>query len=243
MIFAAAMDERTKKFILVLCALLILLLLLFGFIYLIIDRYIKRKAKVMDNYMYPLLKYGIVRNRKQFVKALYYHENRLLFNESKWGFRLAILLTGVAFAVVYMCFEGNYKEFFSKIFELFPNIKWQTIGSINESLIETYPDMQLSGPSWMPASIFPSIISKNPDFSNPMLYCSMLYYISMFCSLIILTKAILAYIGRIKRGLLMSKKVFEKDLEKIDLDAIAVYSDSINSQTTKQNINNEGVNL
>ena len=220
MMFAATMDEKTKKIILVLCALFILLLLTFGFIYLVIDKYVKRKAKVMDNYMYPLLKTGIVKNKKDFVNALYYHENRLFFNESKWGFRLAILLTSVAFAVVYMCFQGNYNEFFTKVFELIPIVKWQTIGSINESLSISSPELQINGPSWLPVSIFPSVISKNPDFTNPMLYCSMLYYVSMIFALIILTKAVLAYIGRISRGLLMSKKVFERDLEKIDLDAI-----------------------
>ena len=45
MMFAATMDEKTKKIILVLCALFILLLLTFGFIYLVIDKYVKRKAK------------------------------------------------------------------------------------------------------------------------------------------------------------------------------------------------------
>ena len=240
MMLAAHLDERTKKFILVLCALLILLLLLFGFIYLIIDKYIKKRSKDMDNYMYPLLKYGIIKSRKQFLSALFYHEKRNFFNGSKWGFRLLILATSVAFGVVYICFEGSYSEFFSKVFDLFPKIKWQTIGEINETLIDTYPDLVLSGPEWMPASIFPSIISKNPDFSDPMLYCSMVYYLSIFCALVTLIKATLAFIARIRRGLLMSRKVFEKNLEKLDLDAVNTYSQAVNSQIPTQNDSNQG---
>lgn len=240
MMFAssAQMDERTKKFLLVLCALLIILLLIFGFIYLIIDKYMKRSSKAMDTYMYPLLKYRVVKTRGQFLKAMFYHERRKFFNESKWGFRIIVLLTAVAFGLTYIVFEGQYKEFFLKAFDIIPNIKWQTIGDINESLKDTYPELVLTGPKWMPASIFPSIISKNPDFKDPMLYCSLIYYASMICALFILTKAILAYIARFNRGVVMSKKVFEKNLEKLDLDAVNTYSESVNSSIPT---NNEGV--
>ena len=127
-----------------------------------------------------------------------------------------------------------------KVFDLFPKIKWQTIGEINETIIDTYPDLVLSGPEWMPASIFPSIISKNPDFSDPMLYCSMVYYLSIFCALVTLIKATLAFIARIRRGLLMSRKVFEKNLEKLDLDAVNTYSQAVNSQIPTQNDSNQG---
>ena len=41
----------------------------------------------------------------------------------------------------------------------------------------------------------------------------------------------------------MSKKVFERDLEKIDLDAINTYSNNINSMPPTQTDNNEGVKL
>ena len=35
----------------------------------------------------------------------------------------------------------------------------------------------LKGPGWMPATIIPSLIYNNPDFSDPMLFTSMIYYI------------------------------------------------------------------
>ena len=189
----------------------------------------KRSAKAMDTYMYPLLKYRIVKTRGQFLRALFYHEKRKFFNECKWGFRIIVLITLAAFGLTYMLFEGKYVEFFSKALEVFPIIKWQTIGEINETLIKEYPDLVLTGPKWMPVSLVPTFISKNPDFSNPMLYSSLIYYAFILCALFILTKAVLAYIARFNRGVVMSKKVFEKNLEKLDLDAVNTYSESLNS--------------
>ena len=232
---AAQMDERTKRFLLVLCALLIILLLIFGCIYLIIDKYMKRSAKAMDTYMYPLLRYRIVKTRGQFLRALFYHEKRKFFNECKWGFRIIVLITLVALGLTYMLFEGQYVEFFTKALDVIPNVKWQTIGEINETLAKDYPELILTGPEWMPASLIPSFISKNPDFSNPMLYSSLIYYAFMLCALFILTKAVLAYIARFNRGVLMSKKVFEKNLEKLDLDAVNTYSESVNSSLPNTN--------
>ena len=64
---------------------------------------------------------------------------------------------------------------------------------------------------------------------------SLIYYASMICALFILTKAILAYIARFNRGVVMSKKVFEKNLEKLDLDAVNTYSESVNSSIPTSN--------
>lgn len=227
MSFAFQLDEKTKKVILVLCALFILLLLIFGGIYLLIDKYMKKQSKKMDTYMYDLLKYGVVRNKKQLKEALYYHEKRLLFNQSKWPFRILILLTGVAWAIIFICFSGKAQDFFTEAFKLFPTIKWPTIKEINESILDE--NLKLTGPSWLPASIFPTFISKHPDFSSPMLYVSMLYYLCVLFCLIYLIKAILSCIARVKRGKKMANDVFQKDLEKLDLYSISTFSESVNS--------------
>ena len=82
MMFAIQLDERTKKVILVLCALFILILLVTGSIYSLIASYMKKESKKMDKYMYDLLKTRIVKTPMQFKKALFYHEQRSFFNNS-----------------------------------------------------------------------------------------------------------------------------------------------------------------
>lgn len=231
MFYAFQLDERSKKVLLVLCALFIVALLIFGGIYLLISNYMKKESKKMDNYMYDLLKAKIVKNTNQFKKALFYHEERSLFNNSKWSWRCMIILTGLSLFLVFACFSSNYSRFFSEAFKVFPQIKWPTIGEVNQALGEN----TLTGPSWMPASVFPSFISKNPDFSQPILYFSLLYYICMVICMFYLTRAILGYIARIKRGLKMSNDVFNKDLEKLDLFNIDNFSQSVNSPIPNQN--------
>lgn len=231
MVYAFQLDERSKKVLLVLCALFIVALLIFGGIYLLISNYMKRESKKMDNYMYDLLKTKIVKNTSQFKKALFYYEKRSLFNNAKWSWRCMIILTSLSLFLIFACFNSNYGRFFSEAFKILPQIKWPTIGEINQSLGEN----TLTGPSWMPASVFPSFISKNPDFSQPILYFSLLYYVCMIICVFYLIKAILGFIARIKRGLKMSTDVFNKDLEKIDLNNIENFSLNINSKIPNQN--------
>ena len=93
MMFAIQLDERTKKIILVLCALFILILLITGALYSITAAYMKKESRKMDKYMYDLLKTRIVKTPSQFKKALFYNEQRSFFNNSNWAFRAAIILS------------------------------------------------------------------------------------------------------------------------------------------------------
>ena len=229
MFLAAQMDERTKKILLVLCALFIIVLLIFGFIYVIIASYMKKQSKKMDNYMYDLLKLKVVRSPHQFRKAVLYHEERSLFNNSKWCYRIMVLLTGVAICLTYIVFKGDLKRFFTAVFDLIPIIKWPTVGETNEALSKIPGAALLSGPAWMPASVFPAIISKNPNFSDPILYASTIYYFAMLVCVFYLIRAILGYIARVHRGFKMAIKVFTKDLDKFDIGAIEDYSNAVNS--------------
>lgn len=234
MFLAAQMDERTKKVLLVLCALFIILLLIFGFIYVIITSYMKKESKKMDNYMYDLVRTKIVKTPFQFKKAVFYHEERSLFNNSKWPLRIMILLTGFAILLTYICFLGDLKRFFTAAFDLIPIIKWPTVGETNEALSQIPGAALLTGPDWMPASIFPTFISKNPDFSDPVLYASTIYYVCMLMCVFYLIRAILGLIARIHRGMKMSTQVFTKDLDKFDIGSITDYSNAVNSSVPNE---------
>lgn len=234
MFLAAQMDERTKKVLLVLCALFIILLLIFGGIYVAIEKYMKKESKKMDNYMYDLLKLRLVKTPFQFKKAVFYHEERNLFNGCKWSFRVILLLTGFAILLTYICFLGDLKRFFTAVFDLIPIIKWPTVGETNEALSAIPGASLLSGPDWMPASVFPAFISKNPNFSDPVLYASTIYYVCILVCVFSLIRAILACIARVHRGMKMSTQVFIKDLDKFDIGTVQDYSESINSDVPNQ---------
>ena len=234
MFLAAQLDERTKKILLVLCALFIIVLLIFGAIYVMISKYMQKESKKMDNYMYDLLKLRIVKTPFQFKKAVFYHEERSLFNNAKWSWRVMIILTGFGFLLTYICFKGDYQRFFTAVFDLFPIIKWQTVGETNEALANIPGATLLPGPSWMPASVFPTFISKNPNFGSPVLYFSTIYYVCMIACLFTQLKAVLGLIARMTRGIKMSTEVFEKDISKLDLGSISEYSETINSPVPNQ---------
>lgn len=229
MFLAAQLDERTKKILLVLCALFIIVLLIFGTIYVMISKYMQKESKKMDNYMYDLLKLRIVKTPFQFKKAVFYHEERSLFNNAKWAWRVMLILTGFGFLLTYICFKGDYLRFFTAVFDLFPIIKWQTVGETNEALANIPGATLLSGPSWMPASVFPTFISKNPNFAEPVLYGSTIYYTCMLACLLALIRAILGCIARVHRGMKMSVKVFTKDLDKFDIGTVLDYNYIVNS--------------
>lgn len=229
------LDERSKKVALVLLALFIIILLVFGLIYLIVDKYMQHESKKMDAYMVDLLKYGLVTNTHQFKDALNYFEKRSLYNNSKWPIRIIVALTLISLLVIKIFFEGNFNSFFVEAFKLIPTIKWQTIGEVNEALRKIDPNAALiPGFSWLPVSLLPNFISKNPNFSNPMLYFSAIYYIIMLSCIFVLTKAILGYISRVNRGNKLSISVFKKDLDKFDISTVEDFANQINSNVPQQ---------
>ena len=145
-----------------------------------------------------------------------------------------ILLTGFAILLTYICFLGDLKRFFTAAFDLIPIIKWPTVGETNEALSQIPGAALLTGPDWMPASIFPTFISKNPDFSDPVLYASTIYYVCMLMCVFYLIRAILGLIARIHRGMKMSTQVFTKDLDKFDIGSITDYSNAVNSSVPNE---------
>jgi hypothetical protein len=170
----------------------------------------------------------------QFKKALFYHEERSFFNNSKWAWRVIILLTGFSVLLTYLCFKADYHRFFTAVFDLFPIIKWQTVGETNEVLSNIEGASLLPGPDWLPASVFPQFISKEPNFKDPSLYASTIYYVCILMCGVTLFKSVLGCISRIHRGIKMSTQVFTKDLDKFDIGTVLDYSNAVNSKVPNE---------
>jgi len=244
------LDERTRKVLLVLAALFILLLLIMGGIYALIDAYMKKEAKRLDTYMYDLLKTRIVKKPSQFIAAVNYYEERSLYKNSVGGWWLLILATLAIVGISYIIADGHHLQYVTEIGLLFPNVSWQTTGQYNENLrellLETgrileYEAMKLQGPEFLPASVFPTFTVKEglaEAFQGITLYISIIYWVLSLIALFIITKAILGYVARTFRGAKMSKKVFQKNLDTINLDTIC----DLTSQQSEANFLKESQN-
>lgn len=211
-------DERTKKAFLVLCALFILILLIFGLIYSLIARYLRPKAKKIDSYMFDLCKYQIVKTPKDFFEAVKYYEKRRVYETSRWFFRGVILLIVLILGYGFLFNDGNIKQLFLEGKNIFPIIKWQTIGDINKTLLEQNQPT-IPGFDWMPVTLLPNIIMKdslNPK--DPNLYISLLIYLILIVLLFNISGCALTYFVRLKRGKLKSKEVFEKSLDNFNIN-------------------------
>lgn len=234
--FAFKLDERTKKVALVLCALFIILLLILGVIYLVIDRYMKKEAKKMDVYMYDLLKYRIVKTPAKFKTAVSYFEKRSLFVNSRLPWLLLILLVVAGIVTATIAFNGQIKEFFLEFYKLFPKVYWPTVRKVNEELAAMGSDMKISGPGWMPASTFPTFdwsafVGKAATETTPevigaskggLFYASAVYWIATYVFFVMLMGAILGYVARVNRAKKLAHQVFVKDLEKVDLASAVI---------------------
>lgn len=231
MMLFSQFEEKTSKIILVICVLFILILFFFGFLRYVINKYMEKESKKLDGFMIDLLKNDIVKNSHQFKKAYFYTEKRLFYNKSKWCFRVFFFVTALAFIAILLFFNSQYSAFFKKAFELLPTLKWPTIKETNELLSQVEGAPLLKGPGWMPATIIPSLIYNNPDFTDPMLFTSMIYYIIILICLFSLAKAILAHVARKKRCKKIAPIIFNDKNIKEDL---YVFSQSINSKIPNQ---------
>ena len=127
---------------------------------------------------------------------------------------LIVLILGYGF----LFNDGNIKQLFLEGKNIFPIIKWQTIGDINKTLLEQNQPT-IPGFDWMPVTLLPNIIMKdslNPK--DPNLYISLLIYLILIVLLFNISGCALTYFVRLKRGKLKSKEVFEKSLDNFNIN-------------------------
>lgn len=213
-------DERTKKAFLVVCALFVVILLIFGLIYSLINNYLKKSAKKIDSYMFDLCKYQIVKNPNDFIIAVDYYEKRRIYEASRWTFRglILVLVLAISYGIIFN--DGNISQLFTEFKNIFPTLKWQTIGDVNNTLIEQGLE-KIPGWNWMPVSFLPNIYENpNLDTSNPILYASLIFYLILIILIFKISCVALTYQVRLKRAKIKSKEVFEKTLDNVNFATV-----------------------
>lgn len=213
MISFVQINEKTKKAFLVFFALFIIILLIFGSIYALIARHMRKNAKEIDTYMVELCQYRIITNPDQFYKAVKYYERRKLHHAIKWPMRIILLIAvGLLFYCIFST-AGTTKKVFSDFFDLFPRFKWQTVKTVNEELKAAGSPSRVVGISWMPVSLIPQVYWKKINPQDINLYISTIFYIILIILFFKISLDALSYVARIHRGKEKSKMVFEKNLD------------------------------
>ena len=126
---------------------------------------------------------------------------------------------------------GTINKVFTSFFDLFPRLKWQTVGSINKEL-EAAGQPLIVGISWMPVSFIPNVTFKKIDATDFNLYLSTIFYLLLIVLFFKIAGNALSYCARIRRGKEKSKTVFEKNLDQFNYHSLDMPMSSIPVQTT-----------
>ena len=169
-----------------------------------------KETKIIDKFVNKLVKNNIVNDKKELIKAVFYQENRMFYNDCKLYFRLLITITFITLIISILFNDGPILSIFNKALNLLPLIKWPTVKETNDMLLILGYEHLLKLPNFFPASFFPIVVFKTINFSDPLLYVSMIYYICILICAFLIFKNVIAHIARINKGLLLSNKLFNQ---------------------------------
>lgn len=204
------LDGKTKNVLLILSFVFLPFVLLFSIFDFLIKNFMNKETKIIDKFVNKLVKNNIVNNKKELIKAVFYQENRMFYNDCKLYFRLLIIITFITLIISILFNDGPILSIFNKALNLLPLIKWPTVKETNDMLLILGYEYLLKLPSSFPASFFPIVIFKTINFSDPLLYVSMIYYICILICAFLIFKNVIAHIARINKGFLLSNKLFNQ---------------------------------
>ena len=216
-------QNKTNKVLTILCCFFFLFILIVFVFSKIMNKMIEKERKVFDYYMYDLIKSEEIKNKKQFYSIFFYYETRIMFNKTKWVYRIMISLTVLFFII----FKDNLSEFLTCFFKALPVLKWPTVKEVNDFLIANNINNLINIPDFFIVSFSPIIVYKNIDFTNIVLYCSTTYYLILFICILSITKNCIGLLSRFNRAIKICKKLYHKKEKKVQ--EVQTFSNIINS--------------
>ena len=222
-------NKKIAKDLYVLGCFFILPLILLFLFYKAIYSCANKEKKILDQYMYDLIKNKIVYNKTSFYKAVIYHEKRIMFNKTKWFFRLTII-SSLIFLIL---FKKDFFNFVISGLNILPSFKWPTVFETNNTLINSNNIHVLNLPENFIVSLFPIIVFKYCNFSSIVFCCSIAYNLLLFICGFFIIRACLGTFFRIKRANKIAFELYNK--KKIVKNIIQPnYSNIINSKIPNQ---------
>lgn len=208
-LFLVKLTENDKRILISIAIIFILLLVLIGLLVNFVRKIMKRQGRVVDTFMYDLVRYKVVKTTKHFRKVANKKSFRYFYKKTKVPFLLMIMASLIVFLFCLITKENNidflfsYEKGFNSLFYIFD---WKNIPKNNFFGLTIPCD-------------WPSLLNK-PHFIYNDAYAWISYIaVPLFIigSLWFMVN-VQAYIARKIRIIKMSRDVFSKDLDKLAVD-------------------------
>lgn len=200
--FLIQLTEKDKRLLIALFIVLILVFVLVAYIGQGIKSLMKKYSKGIDGYMHELCSAKLIDNPKDFRKQVFKKESKVLYQKTRWVFRVFVLsMAGFIAYTLIVKPSGNSALF----------------AYVGENLKDLWFDFDWPKGEFFGIKNFPvdwPTISKMPTFkfSVP----SMVSYVMLIIwvvTLICLFTRTLCFIARINRAKVKSKEVFTRSLD------------------------------
>ena len=189
------LSESEKKALIIVAVIFAFVFVIIGLIIKLIKDWYKRKGEDIDNYMYDLIKYGVIKTPNQFRNYVAKRERRNLYLMIRIPMRILIIV-GTIYIVCNLTFT-SFSESWNILTDLAYHFEWPTTKIFGMSIICDWPK-----------------IIKYPEVSltieGYITYISSVVFV--ICS-IFLIRSTLIYNARIARSTFVSTKAFKKNLE------------------------------
>lgn len=196
-LFLVKLNEGEKRALQIVVVLITLLFLLVGALSKVIKGYLEKQGEAIDGYMYPLIRYGIIKNPREFKAYVYRKETRQMYLSLRWTLRIFLLILLGYILYVVSAQGGDFSRSSMILNDMFFQLDWPTVKVFGITLVSDWPT-----------------VVKSPQF-----YLTIEGYITYIVALGMLGVVIksagvtLTFLGRLHRSQQYAVKSFTKNLE------------------------------
>ncbi|MDY4788070.1 MAG: hypothetical protein SO253_01975 [Bacilli bacterium] len=193
--FLLKLSDSEKKALIIVAIIFAFIFVMIGLLIKVIKDWYKDKGSEIDNYMYDLVKYGIIKNPHQFRKYVNKREKRNLYLRFKIPMR--ILLITITVFVIFNLTYTSFNTSFAILKDLSYHFSWPTVEIFGIRVISDWPK-----------------VIKYPEVHLTLEgYITYISFVVTCITTFFLIKATLIYNACIARATFVSSKAFKKNLE------------------------------
>lgn len=124
LLFLVKLTESDKKTLIALVIIILFVVMIVGYIQKLVGYIMKNQGQVIDNLMYDVLRTGVIKKKKIFVKEARRKSNIYFIKKSWIPFLLSTICIGSFFLYVYIYRAGDFSFFTDSWGSMMPNIDW-----------------------------------------------------------------------------------------------------------------------
>lgn len=196
-LFLITLTERDKKFLAVLAIIFVLVFIVIGAIYLWERERMRKKGEKIYEYLYELNKYKVVSTPQELIECVRHKEGRYLYKNTRWAMRMLIVSLVVVIFYFINYQDSNFKLMIDSLKSLSFKLDWPTVNFWGLNVV----------------SGLPTVVKYPEPILDLYGYITYIFTVIVFIWLVVVTKAILNYIGRIDFAKTVAKEKFFRSLE------------------------------